>query len=262
MFVDYFFRVALFLAEFGFLGPLLIFGICCIDKKVFINIAIVCFLSAFINAYLKSIWQIPLDPSLGKVGWAFPSGHTQFNLVVWLVLIYQIRKLWIALVAAAISISSYFGMVHFHYHNWYDIYGGIFFATLIFFSFVMWDYFYRNKQLVLLILTTAISVCIMFILPEQPHRHEWLYIYLGMDIGLLSYLVLEKKGHIKIVSKMDKNHLVAFAGSLICMYAIKGIHTEALSFICLKGFMLILLPLALASYVSRSNTLLSHNSGR
>ncbi|MDF3048167.1 MAG: hypothetical protein K0R73_1285 [Candidatus Midichloriaceae bacterium] len=250
--MDYFFHFALFLAEFGFLGPLLIFGIFCVDKKIFINTAIVCFLSAFINAYLKSIWQIPLDPSLGKVGWAFPSGHTQFNLVIWLSLIYQIRKVWIALVGASISISSYFGMIHFHYHNWDDIYGGIFFAALIFLAFVVWDYFCKNRQLVLLIFSFAISVFIMFTLPEQPHRHEWLYIYLGMDTGLLIYLVLEHRGSICIVSKVDRRHLFAFTVSLICMYAIKVIHTNALSLIYLKGFMLIALPLALASYVSKS----------
>lgn len=236
--LDYFFHLALFFAEFGFLGPMIIFGIYCIDKRVFINVLIMCIISAFINAYLKSIWQIPLDPSIGKVGWAFPSGHTQFNIVVWLVLIYQIRKLWLALIALAISISSYFGMIHFHYHNWLDIWGGIFFGILVFLMFILWDRFFKDKQLELGVIGMVLSVIILLILPPQPHHFSWLFIYLGMSTGLLIYLVGERFGYISIASKLDRCRLVQFLLALVFMYAIKVLGTDIIALIYLKGLVI------------------------
>lgn len=235
---DAFFQAALFFTNFGFLGPFIIFGIYCIDRRIFINVLIMGILSAFINAYLKSIWQIPLDPSLNKVGWAFPSGHTQFSLVVWLVLIYQIRKLWIALIATIISISSYFGMVYFHYHNWYDISGGIFFGVLVFLIFVAWDYFFKKKQFELEVLSMVLSVIILIALPPQSHHYTWLFIYLGMSTGVLGYLVLERLGYIQIVSKLDRRRSVEFLMMIVFMFAVKSVNTDPLVLIYLKGFVL------------------------
>jgi hypothetical protein len=244
---DYFFHASLFLAEFGFLGPLIIFGIYCVDKKVFINVLIMCILSAFINAYLKSIWRIPLDPALGLKGWAFPSGHTQFNLVVWLVLIYQIRKLWVALIAIAITVMSYFSMLHFHYHNWYDIYAGIFFGALVFLAFVLWDYIFKGRQLELASVCLIISVVMLAILPYQFYGYSWLFLCLGMETGLLMYLVLERLGYIHIIPKLDRSHVVKFLLMLVIIYVIKSMRTDIAALIYLKGLAITAVSLLYAS---------------
>jgi undecaprenyl-diphosphatase len=247
--LDYLFQFSLFFANFAFLGPLLIVGTYCIDRKAFLNIMLMCFLSTFINAYLKSIWQIPLDPSLKKVGWAFPSGHTQFGVVLWLTLLYQIRKWWIAVVTIILSIASYFGMIHFHYHNWYDILAGVFFGVLTFLLFVLWDYLFKNRQLEFCISGILISIFILFILPPQPHKYLWLFIYLGMYSGLFLYLLLERFGYITIVSKPNSKNLLESLLTVSFMYLINLITTGSQTAMYFKGLSLAAVSLLLIPYV-------------
>ncbi len=257
--LDYFFKTFLLLSNFAFLGPLLIFGIYCVDRKAFLNVMIVCFLTAFINIFLKSIWQTPLDPSLGHQGWAFPSGHTQFNLVLWLMLIYQIRKLWIALIAIIISITSYFGMVHFHYHDWYDIYGGIFFGILTFLLFVLWDYFFKNRQLALSIAGFIISLLVLIILPSQPHNYLWLFMYLGMYTGTILYLLLERFKCFTITSKLSGRRLAELLLALAFMYAINLPNSDSQAIAYLKGLALTTMGLLVIPYLAKT-PLLRKNS--
>jgi len=87
------------------------------------------------NPWLKSLWQIPLLPSLGKVGWSFPSGHTQaaFALYGWLA--WEFRQRWLYLTVLVLLGGIGWGLVHFGYHRPVDIPGGILFGLISFLAY-------------------------------------------------------------------------------------------------------------------------------
>src|SRR5262245_61871329 len=77
----------------------MVIGYLLIDRKVFGQVIIIVAFTLVFNRYLKSVFQVPLPPSLGKSGWAFPSGHMQlaFAMWGWIAWNYRYKWLWILL---------------------------------------------------------------------------------------------------------------------------------------------------------------------
>ena len=83
--------------------------------------------STVLSRFLKAIYQIPLEPAYGKIGWAYPSGHTMvaYTMWFWCILTYWslLQPHWrkcLLLVVAGIF-STVIGMGHFHYHRPYQV---------------------------------------------------------------------------------------------------------------------------------------------
>ena len=73
------------------------------------------------NTFLKSLFLVPLNPSIGKEGFAFPSGHMQVSVAFygWLLWVYPywtIRS-FILLILAGIG----YGLIQQGYHNFSDV---------------------------------------------------------------------------------------------------------------------------------------------
>lgn len=193
MTVDQFYHIILFFCNFGFIAPLLILGIHFVNKKVFINAALIAFFSAFINAYLKNIWKVPLHPSLGSDGWAFPSGHTQLNVTLWLALTYYLRpKPWVVMLICLMLVTDFFGMIHFNYHNWDDVFAGIGFGIATFLILMIWQKLLPNKQLEFAVFTATCSLILYLTLPYQTFDYHWLFTYFGLFIGFIMHLSIER----------------------------------------------------------------------
>lgn len=81
-----------------------------------------CILSAMVNYNLKLWLQIPL--SLGRPGYAFPSGHMQAAgfIYSWLAL-HRVAKLNYLLLPLLAWIGA--SILHFGYHNLFDLIGGL-----------------------------------------------------------------------------------------------------------------------------------------
>ncbi len=87
-------------------------------------------ITVFVGHALKSVFKIPRVSNPNTYG--FPSGHTQFAIVFYGWLCYQLtlavpRYLGIVYAALTITILAYAvtAIVHYGYHTWFDIMGGI-----------------------------------------------------------------------------------------------------------------------------------------
>ena len=111
--------------------PLMVLGYCLISKRIFCHALCLLVLSILLNIILKNIFQIPLSPALGKEGFAFPSGHMQVATVLYGWLAFNIKNIWVRLSIVIILLGVGFSLVHAGYHNYYDVFGGVFFGTLL-----------------------------------------------------------------------------------------------------------------------------------
>lgn len=123
------------------ISPLLIFGF--ISKGGFFvkpktkegsdiwgNATLLVLFTMIFNVFLKSLFLIPLNPTLGIKGYAFPSGHMQVAVVFygWLAMVYanRITQSFIIIILTGIG----YGLIQQGYHNIKDVMGGIAFGIL------------------------------------------------------------------------------------------------------------------------------------
>lgn len=117
---------------------------------------------------------------------AYPSGHMQFSVALYGYLITQIKKL----LGQAIMIVILFGiassLVHFNYHNYFDVVGSIFFATLLIVGYIALSN--SNQQARLPFLMLLISTLLVFYIAVvyDVAFHVWRSYY-----GLLGLVVAE-----------------------------------------------------------------------
>ena len=111
--------------------PLVILGYIWLDKKVFYSAICLVLFNMIFSAALKATFQVPLAPSIGKAGFAFPSGHMQSAFVLYGWLMSKTHKMFIRLIMLVILAGIAVSLVHFGFHNYYDILGAIFFGGIL-----------------------------------------------------------------------------------------------------------------------------------
>jgi membrane-associated phospholipid phosphatase len=79
-------------------------------------------------------------------------------------------------------------MIHFKYHTWDDILGGICAGLLTTIPFYYWLKFFKDKAFEFVLLTIMGSaLTLMALLPEMPHKFASDWKSFGVLIGLLSF---------------------------------------------------------------------------
>ena len=111
--------------------PCIVLGYCLISRRIFCHALCLLALGILLNIVLKNMFQIPLSPALGKEGFAFPSGHMHVATVLYGWLALNIKNRWFRLCMVIILLGVGFSLVHAGYHNYYDVFGGLFFGTLL-----------------------------------------------------------------------------------------------------------------------------------
>lgn len=113
------------------LVPIIIGGFLAIDRKVFGHATILLMFIMILNAFLKSIFQIPLADHLGIEGYAFPSGHmsSAFTFYGWLLI--NSKENLLKIILGTVIIGVGFALIYKDYHNIYDILGSVFFCTIL-----------------------------------------------------------------------------------------------------------------------------------
>lgn len=111
--------------------PLIVLGCVLISRRIFCHALCLLVLSILLNIVLKHTFQIPLSPTLGKEGFAFPSGHMQAATVLYGWLALNIQNVWFRLSVVIILLGIGFSLVNAGYHNYYDVFGGVFFGSLL-----------------------------------------------------------------------------------------------------------------------------------
>ncbi|MDF1678436.1 MAG: phosphatase PAP2 family protein [Legionellaceae bacterium] len=114
-----------------FILGLLLLGFTFGNRSLFYHASCVVFISTILNVALKVTFQVPLSPSLHQIGFAFPSGHMQLATVLYGWIALQSNNRLFQLLTIGLLAGIAFGIVHFGYHTWFDIFGAIFFAGLI-----------------------------------------------------------------------------------------------------------------------------------
>ncbi len=127
--LDSFAQAALFVTSEYFIIALVSVGYLTYQKPIFGRALFLLLFTMILNPFLKDIWQIPLNPALGKTGYSFPSGHMQATTVLWLWLAFDLKKPFFAASSIILLGVVGFSLHHFGYHDWQDISAAVGFAV-------------------------------------------------------------------------------------------------------------------------------------
>ena len=175
-----------------------------------------------------------MDPSLNKVGWAFPSGHTQLNIVFWGSVLWQIRNIALLGFLVMLLPSSYFAMVDAKYHTWHDIGGGIVAGFAVLAVFALWySYGKRYIKSFSIFIFIACSM-IIALLPEQNHKFFWLWFYLGCLTPIIISVLINKLDLDRFYNKLEKWGLFIASSTSVALISLYE-STEP-AFVFIQGF--------------------------
>ena len=114
----------------------------------FSRVAMMLFISALINTFLKDFFQDPrpaielmLDPKVGTTyGW--PSGHSQIAVTLWGLLAYELKNKWITVGAISTIILIAFSRMYLGVHDFGDVFAGLLIGAIILY---VWHYAVINN---------------------------------------------------------------------------------------------------------------------
>ncbi len=170
--------------------PLIVVGFIVFKRSVFGQAFYLLLFTMIFNSLLKSIFQIPLSASLGKEGFAFPSGHMQVSCVFygWLMMAFPSLSLRILLCFLLTGIG--WALVHFGYHNWLDVLGalGFGFLTLTGYKIVSHYFVFLKKKpyltgIFLLLLAILMLACLHWTAKIPAHAWVAFYALAGFTSG-------------------------------------------------------------------------------
>jgi len=140
--LDVFTKGCLFLTHIYPILIVVVIGYLFINRKLFGEVIVIIAFTLVFNRFLKSIFQAPLPPALGKSGWAFPSGHMQLAFAMWGWIAWRYRYKWFWIVLGIFLTGVGVGLVYQGYHYPRDIPAAVLFAGL---SLVGFNYFFRSQ---------------------------------------------------------------------------------------------------------------------
>ncbi|CEK12066.1 phosphatase PAP2 family protein [Legionella hackeliae] len=206
--------------------PFLILGFIWLDKSLFYHAICLILISSLINVALKVSFQIPLPASIAKNWFAFPSGHMQMTTVLYGWIAYKIGIEWIKRVLITLLIGIALSLIHFNYHNVYDIIGALFFALLIL---VLYPILYSKWPTAMpwILLITAINLIAYIHLRYRPiPNHAWVAFF--MLVGFIIAETLSKGRHILLSIKQKLIATLLVIVLMILTYSvfqIPAVHT-------------------------------------
>jgi len=188
--MDIFFRALLFTTQEPFIVPLLVIGYLAFRREVFARATLILLLSLSINPFLKSLFEVPLPESLGKEGWALPSGHMQSAVVLWGWFALEAKNRYFFAILPLLWIGIGGGLIYFDYHSLADVT-----AAVLSGSTLLAVFYYLNKYAPLSrsklgFICTAISLLFYYI---TPNHQELAYLLVapsalfGFSLGWLIF---------------------------------------------------------------------------
>ena len=157
----------------------------------FSRVAMMLFISALINTFLKDFFQDPrpaielmLDPKV-RTTYGWPSGHSQIAVTLWGLLAYELKNKWITVGAISTIILIAFSRMYLGVHDFGDVFAGLLIGGIIL---SVWHYAVINNWyekltkkhwLVLIILFQLL----LYILYPSHEGHELSIWFLGVMTG-------------------------------------------------------------------------------
>lgn len=124
MMIDGFAPIGRALANLPMIMLVFLVGFCCFRRKLFYQAACLALFSILVNVALKGLFKVPLSPVLGKIGYAFPSGHMQLATVFYSWLALHSASKFFRVLVFMILMSVGFSLVHYGYHDRADVLAG------------------------------------------------------------------------------------------------------------------------------------------
>ena len=157
----------------------------------FSRVAMLLFISAFINAFLKDFFQDPrpdiqlmLDPKVGtSYGW--PSGHAQIAVTLWGLLAYELKNKWITIGALTLIALIAFSRMYLGVHDFGDVFSGLVigsFILLIWHYAIIYKFYKKFNELTWLFIILSFQLLIYLIYPAHE-GHEISIWFLGVMSG-------------------------------------------------------------------------------
>ena len=157
----------------------------------FSRVAMLLFISAFINAFLKDFFQDPrpdiqlmLDPKVGtSYGW--PSGHAQIAVTLWGLLAYELKNKWITIGALTLIALIAFSRMYLGVHDFGDVFSGLVigsFILLIWHYAIIYKFYEKFSELTWLFIILSFQLLIYLIYPAHE-GHEISIWFLGVMSG-------------------------------------------------------------------------------
>lgn len=196
--------------------PLIILGYIWIDHDTFYHATCLTLISMMFNFALKVTFQVPLSPTLGKEGFAFPSGHMQLATILYGWLAFKSNSLVIRIIVAILLIGIGLSLVYFQYHDYYDVFAAVFFALLA--MVVYYQVITKAKRISAWIVIAACSILMLYIYLrfEPMSSHVWMAYY-----TLIGFMASDKIFYHQISSR--RSVLEKIIRSVICLASVFGI---------------------------------------
>lgn len=168
--------------------PLIILGYFLINKKLFLQVVCLVAISMIINVALKTTFKIPVPPSLHKIGFAFPSGHTQFATALYGWLAFNTRAVIWKIFTVMLIIGIGYGLWYYHFHDIKDIVGGFLTGlVLIGLYHALLTYFPKKTVPLILITATLFMIYNVWMYTKIPVHAWWAYLSLFVSCTLYQY---------------------------------------------------------------------------
>jgi hypothetical protein len=218
--MDFFYQILLFFTSTHFFLILSLLGYHFYSKTKFSYTLIITLFSIVTNLYFKSIFKIPLDEvATGHAGWAYPSGHTQFAVVFWVITLMQIPNIAIFIAALLTLPLGFTAMIHYNYHTFPDILGGICAGALVCLPFY---YIFKIKHLrpyKLALFTSFISLLILtFALPKYTFHFDWGWQAFAVQLSMaICFYIQDKNEKINIKFNYKISSIILSIASVILL---------------------------------------------
>ena len=136
-YLSFFFETITLMGYPTFLILFISFGYFFWSPNRFSRVALILFISALINGFLKDLFQDPrppeelmLDAQIGlSYGW--PSGHTQIAVTLWGFLAYELKDKWFSIFASLLIALIAFSRLYLGVHDLGDVFAGLVIGLII-----------------------------------------------------------------------------------------------------------------------------------
>ena len=213
--IDSIANVFLSLTHDQFIIPLIILGYIWINRDTFYHATCLILVSMIFNCALKVTFQMPLSAVIGKEGFAFPSGHMLSATIFFGWLAFRSGSLAIRTLIIVLLTGIGLSLIHFQYHNYYDVLGAIFFALL---QMVAYYQLATKKNSILrwsTIFVSTILVIYIYLKFRQIVSHIWMAYY-----ALIGFILSEK---IFLRVNIPCSVLEKIVRTIICFSSVCGI---------------------------------------
>lgn len=223
-FLDFFLRGSLLTVNKFVIIFIVLYGYIFLKKDIFGRTFLIFAFAMVLNPFLKSLFQIPLPPASGLVGWGFPSGHMFTATVFWGWLSWEYKNkylfLWSALLLGSMSVA----LVHFNYHYPSDVAAAFLFSILTLFLYHLClkiSLFKSNPPLIGFLLTLLAIILISFTdnITKDSFNLVALITLFGFSLGWL----INNKTSLNINLSL-KTKLIIFMFSILGLLGLEGIY--------------------------------------